>query len=74
MKIVVKVNGTMPQLSNSGIVDATYHDGMATFSVQSDIVNEIAGELIRNNVRIRELKIEEESLEDIFLETVYRRD
>jgi hypothetical protein len=25
-------------------------------------------------VRIRELKIEEESLEDIFLETVYRRE
>ena len=74
MKIVVKVNGTMPQLSNPGIIDATYLDGTATFSVQSDIVNEIAGELIKNNVRIRELKIEEESLEDIFLETVYRRD
>jgi ABC-2 type transport system ATP-binding protein len=74
MKIVVKVAGAMPKLSNPGIIDATYHDGTATLSVQSDIVNEIAGELIKNNVRIRELKIEEESLEDIFLETVYRRE
>lgn len=74
MKIVIKVIGTMPKLSNPGIIDATYHDGTATLSVQSDIVNEIAGELIANNVRIRELKIEEESLEDIFLETVYRRE
>ncbi len=74
MKIVVKVIGTMPKLSNPGIIDATYHDGTATLSVQSDIVNEIASELIKNNVRIRELMIEEESLEDIFLETVYRRE
>ncbi len=74
MKIVVKVIGTMPKLSNPGIIDAAYHDGTATLTVQSDIVNEIAGELIKNNVRIRELMIEEESLEDIFLETVYRRE
>ncbi len=74
MKIVVKVVGTMPKLSNPGIIDATYHDGTATLNVQSDILNEIAGELIKNNVRIRELMIEEESLEDIFLETVYRRE
>lgn len=74
MKIVVKVNGSMPHLSDPRILDATYHDGTATLSVQSDIMNEVAGELIKNNVRIRELKIEEESLEDIFLETVYRRE
>lgn len=74
MKIVVKVAGTMPKLTNPGIIDATYYDGTANLTVQSDIVNEIAGELIKNNVRIRELMIEEESLEDIFLETVYRRE
>jgi hypothetical protein len=29
---------------------------------------------MKGGVRIRELKVEEESLEDIFLETVYRRE
>jgi ABC-2 type transport system ATP-binding protein len=74
MTIKVKVVGTMPKLTNRGIVDATYNDGTATLHVQSDIVNEVASELMKSGVRIREIKVEEESLEDIFLETVYRRE
>lgn len=74
LTIKVRVNGTMPELSDPRIIDATYHDGTATLRVQSDIMNDIAGELIKRNVGIRELKIEEESLEDIFLETVYKRE
>lgn len=74
MTIKVKVIGTMPKLSDPRIVDAAYNDGSATLHVQSDIVNEVASELMKSGVRIREIKVEEESLEDIFLETVYRRE
>lgn len=74
MTIKVKVVGTMPMLSDPRIMDASYNDGTATLHVQSDIVNEIASELMNSGVRIREIKVEEESLEDIFLETVYRRE
>lgn len=74
MTIKIKVVGTMPKLTDPGIVDATYNDGTATLHVQSDIVNEVASELMKSGVRIREIKVEEESLEDIFLETVYRRE
>lgn len=74
MTIKIKVIGTMPKLSDPRIMDATYNDGTATLHVQSDIVNEVASELMKSGVRIREIKVEEESLEDIFLETVYRRE
>ncbi|BAI61058.1 ABC transporter ATP binding protein [Methanocella paludicola SANAE] len=74
MTIKIKVIGMMPKLTDPGIIDATYNDGSATLRVQSDIVNEVASELMKSGVRIRELKVEEESLEDIFLETVYRRE
>jgi ABC-2 type transport system ATP-binding protein len=74
MTIKVKVIGTMPELSDPRIVDATYNDGSATLHVRADIVNEVAAELMKSGVRIREIKVEEESLEDIFLETVYRRE
>jgi ABC-2 type transport system ATP-binding protein len=74
MTIKIKVIGTMPKLTDPRIIEASYNDGTATLSVQSDIVNEVASELMKGGVRIRELKVEEESLEDIFLETVYRRE
>jgi len=74
MTIKVKVAGTMPELSVPGIIDAAYNDGTATLRVQSDIVNEVAAELMKSGTRIREIKVEEESLEDLFLETVYRRE
>lgn len=71
--IIARVNGTMPKITDSRIIDAEYNNGSVVMHAESDIVNDIAAELIRNNVRIRELRIEEESLEDIFLETIYRR-
>src|SRR5271157_3102771 len=69
--IVVKATGEMPRLTNSGIVDASYVNHTAMIHARTDIRDEISDELVRNNVHIRELRIEEKSLEDVFLETVY---
>ena len=71
-KIFVKVIGTMPRLANPLIIDAVYNNGSAVIKSQSDIRDEIAFELVRNNMRLQELRMEEESLEDVFLETVYK--
>jgi ABC-2 type transport system ATP-binding protein len=71
LTIVVKATGAIPQLTTPGIVDASYVDGTALIHARSDIRDEISDELVRNHIRIRELRVEERSLEDVFLETVY---
>ena len=71
LTIIVKATGAIPRLTNPGIVDASYTDGTALIHVKSDIRDEISDELSRNQVHIRELRMEERSLEDVFLETVY---
>lgn len=70
-KIIVKASSHIPQLTNPEIIDASYQDGSAVINARSDIREGISDELVRNNVHIRELRIEEKSLEDVFLETVY---
>jgi len=70
--IVVKVRGTMPNLINPDITNAIYEDGRAVLQTKSDIRDYIIDELSRSNLRIEELRCDEESLEDLFLETVYR--
>ena len=62
----------MPRLANPQITDATYSDGSAIVKAPTDIRDEIAFELVRNGARLLELRMEEESLEDVFLETVYK--
>jgi ABC-2 type transport system ATP-binding protein len=69
--IVVRVNGTMPKLILSGIVSADYQDGRAVIKAKGDIRDQISDELFRQNIRVRELRVEERSLEDVFLDTVY---
>jgi hypothetical protein len=71
-KIIIKVKGEMPRLTNTQITDATYKDGSAIVKAPADIRDEIAFELVRNGARLLELRMEEESLEDVFLETVYK--
>jgi ABC-2 type transport system ATP-binding protein len=69
--IVVKVTGAMPQLSLAQIVSADYQDGTAVLRTRGDIREEISDELFRRGAHVRELRVEERSLEDVFLETVY---
>ena len=70
--IIVKVAGTMPKLDNPDIVSAVYKDGMAAIQARSDIRDFIIDEMAGKHLRIEELRLDMESLEDLFLETVYR--
>jgi ABC-2 type transport system ATP-binding protein len=72
INITVRVDGTVPKLSDPHILEAAYDGGTAVLHADEDIVNGVARQLLDAGVRIVEIKIEEESLEDIFLETVYR--
>jgi len=69
--IVIRVNGTMPHLTLSGIVGAEYNNGSAVVKAKTDIRDQISDELFRQNIRVRELRVQERSLEEVFLETVY---
>jgi ABC-2 type transport system ATP-binding protein len=71
LTIVVKATGAIPRLTHPGIVDASYVDDTALIHARSDIRDEICDELVRNQVHVRELRMEERSIEDVFLETVY---
>ncbi len=70
--IIVKVAGTMPKLDNPDIISAVYKDGMAAIQARSDIRDFIIDEMAGSHLRIEELRLDMESLEDLFLETVYR--
>jgi ABC-2 type transport system ATP-binding protein len=72
--ITVRVEGPMPKLTNPRILEAAYDGSSATLRTDGDVVSEVAEELIRAGVRIQEIKRGEESLEEIFLETVYGGD
>jgi ABC-2 type transport system ATP-binding protein len=69
--IVVKVAGEMPKLSLSQIVSADYVNGSAVLRTKGDIRSEISDDLFQRGIHVRELRVEEKSLEDVFLETVY---
>lgn len=69
--IIIRAIEHIPRLMDSRIIDAAYHDHTAVIKTKCDIRNDIAMELYRNNVHINELRVQEESLEDIFLRSVY---
>jgi ABC-2 type transport system ATP-binding protein len=71
-KIMVRVIGTMPKLTHPLITDAVYHNGSAVIKAKTDIRDEIAVELVTGKAQLTELRIEEETLEDVFMETVYK--
>jgi ABC-2 type transport system ATP-binding protein len=72
--IIVKSIGDMPRLTDRRIVDATYNNGSAIVKASEDIRADISEELFRKGVRISELRVEDRSLEEIFLESVYGGD
>ena len=61
----------MPKLTDPRILDASYLDGTAVLTASADIRESISEELYRKDFRILELRVEEKSLEEIFVETVY---
>ena len=70
-KIIVKVNGTMPALTSPEIIESTYKDGSAVIKARSDIRDQIFDEVVRQGLKVRECRLEEESLDDVFLETIH---
>ncbi len=70
--ITVRVKGTMPKIADSRIVNATYNDGGAVIHASEDISDLISDELNRQGMHIRELSLHERTLEEVFLESVYK--
>jgi ABC-2 type transport system ATP-binding protein len=64
--------GRVPQLSDPRIVNAVYDDGSAVIHATADIREDISGQVVQSGLRIRELSLKEKSLEELFLETIYR--
>ena len=69
--ITVSVTGKMPELRLPEIVEAAYNGNSATIKAKSDIREGISNELYKGGLQVRELKVIDRTLEDIFLETVY---
>ena len=69
--IVVKASGPMPKLDDPRIIDASYNNGSAIIHAKDDIREDISTQIERNNMHVKELRLEEKTLEEVFLETVY---
>ena len=72
VRIIVKVIGEMPRLEDSRILSATYNDGSAVIEASADIRDDVSDMLFKKGLRIHELRIEERTLDELFLESVYR--
>ena len=70
--IKIKVIGTMPKLDDPRILSANYVNGSAVITASEDIRDNISEELYKSGIRIRELHLEEQTLEEVFLNTIYR--
>lgn len=71
--ITVRIkNGDMPRFNDARIINAVYNNGSAVIHAREDIRDDLSEMLFKSNLMVRELKLEEKTLEEIFLETVYR--
>lgn len=70
-KIIVKVNGTMPVLASPEIVESSYNGGSAMIKARSDIRDLIFDEVVGHGLKMLEFRLEEESLDNVFLETIH---
>lgn len=70
--IVLKTIGDTPRITDPRVVEAKYDGNMAILRTSADIRSSISEELFQKDFRIVELRVEEKTLEEIFLETVYR--
>lgn len=72
VKIIVETIEEMPRIEHKDIIKVEYKEKRAIIEAKSDIRAEVSKFLFEKNVKILELKIEESSLEDIFLESIYK--
>lgn len=73
VKIIVETTTEdMPKMEHEKIVDVEYKGRRAVIEAKSDIREYISWYLLEHNIGITELRIEEPTLEDVFLESVYK--
>jgi ABC-2 type transport system ATP-binding protein len=73
VKIIVETtNEDMPKIEHENIINVEYKGRRAVIEAKSDIRDYISRYLLENNVGIREMRIEEPTLEDVFMESVYK--
>ena len=70
--IKIGVIGEMPKLNDPRIISAEYRNDGAVLIASADIRDDLSEEMFRHGVRIRELHLEEETLEELFLNTIYK--
>lgn len=73
VKIIVEtLNEDMPKIEHGDIIDVEYEGRRAIIEAKSDIRDYISRYLFEDNIGIKELRIEESTLEDVFMESVYK--
>jgi ABC-2 type transport system ATP-binding protein len=73
VKIIVETtNEDMPKIEHENIVNVEYKGRRAIIEAKSDIREYISRYLLEHNIVITELRIEESTLEDVFMESVYK--
>ncbi|MEA2032945.1 MAG: ABC transporter ATP-binding protein [Euryarchaeota archaeon] len=72
VKIIVEATEDMPAIEHENIIDVEYKGRKAVIEAKSDIRDYISRYLLENNIGIKELRIEEPTLEDVFMESVYK--
>ncbi len=70
--IKISVIGEMPKLNDPRIISAEYNNGSAVLIASADIREDLSEEMFRHSVRIKELHLKEETLEELFLNTIYK--
>lgn len=71
VRIIIKVPGEMPRIEDPRILSATYNDGGAILEASADIRDDVSDMLFKKGLRIRELRLEERTLDELFIESVY---
>ncbi|MBE9591910.1 MAG: DUF4162 domain-containing protein, partial [Proteobacteria bacterium] len=72
VKIIVETTKGMPKIEHENIVNVEYKGRRAIIEAKSDIREDISRYLLEHNIGIKELRIEEPTLEDVFMESVYK--
>jgi len=67
VKIYVETAGPIPAISHEDIVNAEYNGQWAVIESRSDIRDFVAASFLESGVRLRELKMVQPSLEELFL-------
>jgi ABC-2 type transport system ATP-binding protein len=73
VKIIVEtLNEDMPKIEHENIINMEHKGRRAIIEAKSDIREYISRYLLEDNIGIKELRIEESTLEDVFMESVYK--